>query len=74
MSDEKWTKTAAFRMIMYGVCVCMTCMSWIRILNIPKILQNGDTYLHLAAKTGQSKMFEMIFANETVKNPCGIEG
>ena len=49
-------------------------MSWIRILNIPKILQNGDTYLHLAAKTGQLEMFEIIFASETVKNPRCNEG
>ena len=49
-------------------------MSWVRIINIPRILQNGDSYLHLAAKTGQTEMFEMISAQETVKNPRGNEG
>ena len=49
-------------------------MSWVRIINIPRILQNKDTYLHLAAKTGQSEMFEIISAQETVKNPRGNEG
>ena len=33
---------------------------WLRIVNIPTILQNGDTYMHLAAQYGQTGMFEMI--------------
>ena len=34
--------------------------SWIRIIKIPTILQNENTYLHTAAKSGQIEMFEMI--------------
>ena len=43
-------------------------LSWIRIVHIPKILQNGEDYLHLAAKTGQSDMFDLILASESDKN------
>ena len=28
--------------------------SWIRIINFPKVLKAGDTYLHLAAKLSRS--------------------
>ena len=44
-------------------------LSWIRIINIPKILINKDTYLHTAAKTGQSEIFETIIREEENKNP-----
>jgi len=44
-------------------------LSWIRIVNIPTVLQDDDTYLHVAARTGHKKMFEIIFENEGVKNP-----
>ena len=33
---------------------------WLRIVDIPTILQDGDTYMHLAAQYGQTDMFEMI--------------
>ena len=33
---------------------------WLRIVNIPTILQDGDTYMHLAAQYGQTNMFEII--------------
>ena len=42
---------------------------WIRIVNIPTILSDGDTYLHLAAQTGQTEMFGEILADEHDKNP-----
>ena len=44
-------------------------LPWIQIVNLPKILQNGETYLHHAAKTGQSEVFVKILEGETVKNP-----
>ena len=44
-------------------------LPWIQIVNVPKIVQNGETYLHHAAKTGQSEMFVKILEGETVKNP-----
>ena len=28
--------------------------AWIQIVGLPRILNNGDNYLHLAAKTGQT--------------------
>ena len=37
---------------------------WLRIVNIPTILQSGNTYLHLAAKTGQIQAFETVFNKE----------
>ena len=33
---------------------------WLRIVNIPTILSNGNTYLHLAAKHGQIDMFKVL--------------
>ena len=33
---------------------------WLRIVNIPTILQEGNSYMHLAARYGQMDMFEMI--------------
>ena len=42
---------------------------WLRIVNIPTILQNGNTYMHLAAQFGQTDMFEMILSEEDNKNP-----
>ena len=44
-------------------------ISWIQAVNIPKTLQNGDTYLHVAAKHGKYEIFEMILDSEEVKNP-----
>ena len=35
--------------------------TWIRIVNIPTILKEQNTYLHLAAKNGQLEAFRMIF-------------
>ena len=37
---------------------------WLRIVNIPTILQNGNTYMHLAAQCGQTDMFEIILGEE----------
>ena len=42
---------------------------WLRIVNIPTILQGGDTYLHLAAQCGQMDMFEIILDEEKDKDP-----
>ena len=44
-------------------------LNWIQIVEIPTVLQYEDTYLHVAAKTGQTEMFEMILENEEKKNP-----
>ena len=40
-----------------------TNVSWIRIVNIPSIPQNGETYFQIAAKAGQSKITKMIIQN-----------
>ena len=37
---------------------------WLRIVNIPTLLANGNTYLHLAAEHGQINVFEMKFNGE----------
>ena len=36
---------------------------WIRMVNIPTVLQNGMTYLHLAVRTGQIDMVDKIMKN-----------
>ena len=47
---------------------------WLRIVNIPTILQDGDTYMHLAAQCGQTDMFEMILDKEENKNAKNCYG
>ena len=42
---------------------------WLRIVNIPTILQNGKTYMHLAAQRGQMDMFQIILDEAENKNP-----
>ena len=44
-------------------------LPWLRVINVPAVPQNGDTYLHVAAKYGQTEMFEILLENEEVKNP-----
>ena len=41
---------------------------WLRIVNIPTVLQNGNTYMHLAAQCGQTNMFEKLLSKEDNKN------
>ena len=41
---------------------------WLRIVNIPTILKNGNTYLHLAAKTGQIEAYKEALNEEEDKN------
>ena len=50
-------------------------LSWIHMVNIPYILENGETYLHMAAQRGQFEVFKMIIEGEEVintKNKRGI--
>ena len=42
-------------------------LSWIRIIKIPTILKRGNTYLHIAAQTGQTELLEMILDDEDDK-------
>ena len=42
---------------------------WTRIVDIPTKLNDRNTYLHVAAKTGQKVIFEFIEKSEIVKNP-----
>ena len=49
-------------------CVDNKKYSWIQIVKIPKILQNGDTYIHLSAKKGQKEVFEKLLDEEEEKN------
>ena len=47
---------------------------WLRIVNIPTILSNGNTYLHLAAEHGQIDMFKVILDSESDKNVMNRNG
>ena len=49
---------------------------WIRIVEIPKVyLKYGFTYLHLAAQTGQTEMFQLLIDKEDdEKNPQNENG
>ena len=42
--------------------------TWLRIVNIPSILQDGNKYLHLAAETGRIEEFKLAFSEEQDKN------
>ena len=44
-------------------------LTWLQNINIPSILRKGNTYLHIAAKTGHHEIFEIVFDNEVAKNP-----
>ena len=46
---------------------------WIQIVNIPTILKDVDTYLHVAAKTGQLQIFEMILPQTFTKNDRNLQ-
>ena len=41
---------------------------WLRIVNIPRILKRRNTYLHLAARTGQIEPFKTALYEEEDKN------
>ena len=43
-------------------------LSFIRIVKIPETLKKWETYLQLAAKSGQLSIFEMILRNEDIQN------
>ena len=43
--------------------------AWIHIVKIPEILDDGDTYIHLVARTGQLEMFQKMLKKERAKNP-----
>ena len=47
---------------------------WLRIVNIPTILRDGNTYMHLAALCGQPDMFEKIIIEEENKNAKNYRG
>ena len=47
---------------------------WLRIVNIPTILSNGNTYLHLAAQYGQVDKFKAILDSESDKNIVNHSG
>ena len=48
--------------------------SWIRLVNMPTLLNNGNKYLHFAAKAGQIKLFNDVFESEEVKDPKNDNG
>ena len=41
---------------------------WLRIVNIPTVLKKRNTYIHLAAETGQIEAFKTAFNQEKEKN------
>ena len=47
---------------------------WLCVVNIPTILQQGDSYLHLAAETGQIDAFETALSKEEDKDVKSIYG
>ena len=47
---------------------------WIRIIDLPKVNLYGNTYLHIAAKNGQTDMFEEILFKGEDKNAKNYDG
>ena len=41
-------------------------LSWIHMVNIPYILENGETYLHVALERGQFEVSKIIIEGEEV--------
>jgi len=52
----------------YGKTIDEKNYPWLRIVNIPTILQDRNSYMHLAAQNGQTDMFEMILSEENNNN------
>ena len=49
-------------------------LPWIRIVNVPTVQKNGDSYLHVAGKYGQTTMFLMILEDEDVNDQKNYRG
>ena len=49
-------------------------ISWIRLVNMPTILNSGNRYLHLTAKIGQIELFNNILESEEIKDPKNTYG
>ena len=47
---------------------------WLCIVNIPAVMKYGNTYLHLAAETGQMQAFKTAFSEEEDKNVKDVFG
>ena len=47
---------------------------WLRVVNIPTIWKDSNTYLHLAAEKGQIEAFKTAFSEEEGKNVKNING
>ena len=47
---------------------------WLQIINIPSVLKNGDTILHVAARIGHTEILEVTLENEKIKNPKNVYG
>ena len=47
-------------------------LPWKRIMKIERLHRWGNTNLHVAAKTGQTKMFKEIIQSEKDKNPTNF--
>jgi hypothetical protein len=41
---------------------------WLCVVSIPTVLRNGNSYLHLAAETGQIEAFKTAFSREDEKD------
>ena len=55
-------------------CIDTRMYPWLRTVQIPTILKEGDTYLHLAAKYGQIDMFKVILDIGADKNLVNNNG
>ena len=53
----------------WSKCIDDENQTWIHIVKIPEILYNGNTYLHLVARTGQWEVYKKIIKKEEIKNP-----
>ena len=47
---------------------------WIRIVNIPSVPKNGNTFLHIATRTGQIGITELILSEDCEVNPKNNAG
>ena len=61
LSDKSLTKCRAVGKL-WQTFIDENSLPWIRINKFPSILTKGNTYLHVASKSGQIEIFKMIVA------------
>ena len=63
--DKKSLRNCREASKLWQECIDYKILLWIQIVSIPRVLQNEDTYLHVAARHGHSKVVEILMKKTT---------